>query len=337
VVNREAGDLVNERQRVALLSPLPGHALETLAESFDVRVHRGAALATEAEVAAFVADAAGAITLLANPVGDAVFGACPGLRVVANCAVGFDNVDLEAARRRGVWVTNTPDVLTEATADLAWALLLAVTRRLVEADRFLREGRFNGWGLELLLGSGLQGKTLGVVGYGRIGRAVARRARAFGMEVAYSDTRPLAEPDPAARFLPLEELLGVSQVLSLHCPLSDATRLLLDERRLRLLPRGAFLINTSRGPVVDEAALVRVLEDGHLGGAGLDVYEHEPAVHPGLLGRADVVLLPHIGSATVETRSAMAELAAANLIAVLSGQEPPTPVVRGRSRALSSC
>jgi glyoxylate reductase len=301
-----------------------------LADRFEVRVHRGSPLHTEAEVAAFVGNAVGVISLLANPVGEQVLEACPSLRVVANCAVGFDNIDLEAARARGVWVTNTPEVLTEATADLAWALILAVTRRLVEADRFVRDGRFEGWGLQLLMGSGLQGKVLGIVGFGRIGRAVADRARAFAMEVAYHDPQGPAEPYPWARSLPLEELLATTHVLSLHCTLSDATHHLLDERRLRLLPRGAFLVNTSRGPVVDEAALVRVLSDGHLGGAGLDVYEDEPAVHPGLVERRDVVLLPHIGSATLETRAAMAELAAANLRAVLDGSEPPTAIVRGR-------
>ena len=321
---------MSEKLPIALLAPLPGQAEETLADRFEVRVHRGAPLHSEAEVAAFVGNAVGAITLLANPVGEHVLEACPSLRVVANCAVGFDNIDLEAARARGVWVTNTPDVLTEATADLAWALILAVTRRVVEADRFLREGRFQGWGLELLLGSGLQGKVLGIVGFGRIGRAVAERGRSFAMEVAYHDPQGPAEAQPWARSLALEELLATSHVLSLHCPLNDATHHLLDERRLRLLPRGAYVINTSRGPVVDEAALVRVLSDGHLGGAGLDVYEHEPTVDPGLVGRQDVVLLPHIGSATLETRAAMAELAAANLCAVLDGQEPPTALVRGR-------
>jgi glyoxylate reductase len=259
---------------------------------------------------------------------DAVLAACPDLKVVGNCAVGFDNIDLDAARARGVWVTNTPDVLTEATADLTWALILAVTRRLGEAERFLREGRYGGWSLDLLLGSGIQGRQLGIIGYGRIGRAVARRAAGFGMPVAFSDIREHVDPEPPAIRLPVDELLATSHVVSIHTPLDDGTHHLLDERRLRRMPRGAFLINTARGPLVDEAALARVLAAGHLGGAGLDVFEREPAVHPGLLERDNVVLVPHIGSATVETRAAMAELAAANIIAVLDGDEPPTPVVR---------
>lgn len=316
------------RPKVVVTSELPGRAVEWLEERSDVVVHAGGQITDEASLIAFIGDAEAALTLLANPITERVLQSCPQLRVVANCAVGFDNVDLEAARRHKVWVTNTPDVLTEATADLAWALILAVTRRLGEAERYLRDGGFRGWALDLLLGSGIQGRQLGVVGYGRIGRAVARRAPGFGMSVAYSDVEELAAPDPPARFLPLETLLATSHVVSLHTPLNAATRHLLDEDRLRLMPRGAYVVNTARGPLVDEGALVRVLEDGHLGGAGLDVFEAEPRIHPGLLRLENVVLLPHIGSATVETRAAMAELAATNILAVLAGDEPPTPVVR---------
>jgi glyoxylate reductase len=315
---------------VAATSALPGRAEAMLADRFELRVHRAAALTGEDELAAFIGGAAGAVTLLANPVSRTVLERCQQLKVVGNVAVGYDNVDVAAAAERGVWVTNTPDVLTDATADLAWALVLAVTRRLGEAEEYLRSGRFRGWALDLLLGTGLQGKRIGIVGYGRIGRAVARRAVASGMEVACSDRGPIGEVDPPALQLPLDELLATSAVVSLHAPLDASTHHLLDERRLRLMPRGAVLVNTARGPLVDEAALVRVLESGHLGGAGLDVYEREPEVHPGLLRRRDVVLLPHCGSATRETRAAMAELAAANVIAVLEGREPPAPVVRGR-------
>jgi len=314
---------------VVATSALPGTALNELESRHRLRVHRGDALKDERQLKGFIGDADGVVTLLENPVTERVLAGCPRLRVVANCAVGYDNIDLEAARRRGVWVTNTPDVLTEATADLTWALILGVTRRVVESDAFLRQGRYRGWAPDLLLGSGLQGRTLGIVGFGRIGSAVARRALAFGMEVAYTDRQP-AEGSPTVRFLDLEELLATSHVVSLHCPLTDETRHLLDGRRLGLLPRGAFVINTARGPLIDEAALVRALEAGHLGGAGLDVFEDEPRVQPGLLQRADTVLLPHVGSATLETRAAMADLAVANLMAVLDGEEPTTPVVRGR-------
>ena len=321
---------VSERPEVAVTSPLPGRAIERLEARCRVRVHHGPPLADPGAVAAFLGEARGAVTLLANPVTDVVLAACPALSVVGNCAVGFDNVDIDAARRRGVWVTNTPDVLTEATADLTWALILAVTRRVVEADAFLRAGRWVGWRLDLLLGRGLQGHTLGIVGWGRIGRAVARRAGAFGMDVVFTTPSPPREPEPSARALALDELLEVSSVVSLHCPLTPTTHHLLDRARLARMRPGAVLVNTSRGPLVDEAALVAALDGRQLGGAGLDVFEAEPTVHPGLLGRADVVLLPHIGSATAETRAAMAELAADNVLAVLSGGEPPTPIVRGR-------
>jgi glyoxylate reductase len=312
-------------------SPLPGRAEELLAERFAIRVHRGPTLDDERALGEFIGDAEGAVTLLANPVGARLLEACPRLRVVSNVAVGYDNIDLEGARRRGVWVTNTPDVLTEATADLAFALILAVTRRLVEADAYLRAGRFDGWSLDLLLGSGLQGRTLGIVGYGRIGRAVARRAIAFGLRVVFHDPRPDEDPDPPAEALPLDELVASCDILSLHCPLTAETQHLLDEPRLARMRRGSYVINTARGPLVDEAALCRALESGRLAGAGLDVFEEEPRVHPGLLPRSDVVLLPHVGSATRQTRAAMAELAARNAAAVLSGDEPPTPVVRGRT------
>jgi glyoxylate reductase len=313
---------------VAITSELPGRAIEWLEKDCLIRLNTGVQITDEARLIDFIGSADAVLTLLANPVTERVLTACRGLQVVGNCAVGFDNIDLEAARRRGVWVTNTPDVLTEATADLTWGLILAVSRRMGEAERFLRAGRFHGWALDMLLGSGIQGRQLGVIGYGRIGRAVARRAAGFGMSVAYSATEEILDPNPPAVFMPLEELLSTSHVVSLHAPMSRANHHLLNEERLRLMPEGAFLINTARGPLVDEAALVRVLEEGRLGGAGLDVFEDEPAVHPGLLERENVVLLPHLGSATEETRAAMAELAATNILAVLAGDEPPTPVVR---------
>ena len=318
------------RVRVAVTSKLPGRAVEWLEERHDVRVHDGEPITDEDDLIAFLGDADAALTLLQNPVTDGVLDACPKLRIVGNCAVGFDNIDLEGARRRGVWVTNTPDVLTEATADLTWALILAVTRRLGEAERFLRGGTFHGWALDMLLGSAIQGRQLGIVGFGRIGRAVARRAKGFGMSVATSDVEELTDPEPSAAWMPLDELASTSHVLSLHIPMSGENHHLMNESMLRRMPRGSFLINTARGPLVDEAALARVLAEGHLGGAGLDVFEHEPEIHPGLLHRDDVVLLPHIGSATEETRAAMAELAAKNILAVLSGEEPPTPIVRPR-------
>ncbi len=315
---------------VAVTAALPGSALDHLTKDHLVRVRPGREPLAEAALAEFIGGADAAITLLADPVSAAVLDACARLRVVANYAVGHDNVDKEAAAARGVWVTNTPDVLTDATADLTWALILAVTRRVVEADGYLRAGRFHGWSPELLLGAGLSGRTLGILGYGRIGRAVAVRASAFGMRVVYSEPHQPAAVSPHADYLPLDELLPQSHVLSVHCPLTPETHHLLDAERLAQLPRGAFVVNTARGPIVDEAALVDALERGILAGAGLDVYENEPVVHPGLVRLHQVVLLPHLGSATLEARSAMAGLAVANVAAVLAGREPPAPVVRGR-------
>ncbi len=322
---------MNGTMEIAVTAGWPGDALDRLRERYTVRVREKETLLDEEALAAFIGGAHAAMTILADPVTDGVMAACPNLRIVANVAVGYNNVDLEAAARRGIWVTNTPDVLTEATADLAWALILAVTRRVVEGDRMVREGRFHGWRPDLLLGRGLQGRTLGLLGYGRIGRAVARRGRAFGMTVLFHDPGVLAG-EAGDRQVGLDALLAGSDVLSIHCPLTPSTRGLLGRERLRAMRPGAFLVNTARGPVVDEGALVEALESGHLAGAGLDVYEREPEVHPGLLDRQDVVLLPHAGSATVETRSRMVELAAENVVAVLEGRPPRTPV-GGRSTA----
>ncbi|HPC84254.1 MAG TPA: D-glycerate dehydrogenase [Thermoanaerobaculaceae bacterium] len=318
---------------VAVTAPLPGTALDRLAAVHRVRVRPPGPPLAGAELAAFVGGAEACICLLADRVGAEVFSACPRLRVVANYAVGVNNIDLVAAGRAGVVVTNTPDVLTEATADLTWALILAVSRRVLEGDRMVRQGRFEGWRPDLLLGPGLQGKTLVVVGLGRIGTAVACRGVAFGMRVvAYTRSRAAAPPGVECELAgDLDAVLPRADVLTLHCPLTPETRGLIDARRLGLLPPGAILVNTSRGEVVDESALVAALEAGRLSGAGLDVYEREPAVHPGLVGRDDVVLLPHLGSATRETRAAMADLTVDNVLAVLAGRPPLTPV------ALSPC
>ena len=243
--------------------------------------------------------------------------AAPRLRLVANHAVGYDNVDVPACTARGVWVTNTPDVLTESTADLTLALILSLSRRLREGEQLVRSGKWAGWAPTQLLGVELSGKTLGILGYGRIGRAVARRAEAFGMRVLFT---------ARGGGVPLDALLEESDVLSIHCPLTPQTRGLFDAQRLLQLKRGALLINTARGPIIDEAALAAALQAGHLGGAALDVFEHEPRVHPALLGRDDVVLLPHLGSATRETRQRMAEVALAQVELVLRGERPTHPV-----------
>jgi glyoxylate reductase len=268
--------------------------------------------------------------VLTDRIDGAVLDAAPDLRIVANIAVGFDNVDLAAARERGVIVTNTPDVLTEATADLTWGLILSVMRRIGEGERLVRRGAWTGWALDFMLGSDLRGKQLGIIGLGRIGRAVARRAGAFGMRVAFTTVEDDAGAAPAeaesgAR-LGLDELLTSSDVVSVHVPLLPSTRHLLDQRAILRMKRRAYLVNTSRGPVVDEAALAWALRQGLIAGAALDVFEAEPRVHPDLLGLENVVLAPHLGSATIETRTAMADLAARNVLAVLAAGAPLTPV-----------
>ena len=324
----------SERPRIAVAVRLPEAAAALLEGRADVWISPHDRALTAAELHAAVAGVDGAVVSLGNRIDDAFLDASgPQLRVVANIGVGYDNVDVAACSIRGVVVTNTPGVLTDATADLAFALILIATRRLGEAERLIRAGRPWRFGLDFMLGTGIAGKTLGIVGLGQIGSAVARRARASGMEIAYTGRNRVSrelEQELGARFLPFDDLLVTADVISLHTPLNDATRGMIDAAALRRMKPTAFLVNTSRGPIVDEAALVRALGDGTIAGAGLDVYEKEPAVHPGLLELENVVLLPHLGSATVETRTAMAVLAARNALAVALGEPPLTPVVPAR-------
>ncbi|HLU66975.1 MAG TPA: D-glycerate dehydrogenase [Kofleriaceae bacterium] len=280
--------------------------------------------------AALLAELAGAdalISLLDVRVDDELLAAAPRLRIVANCAVGYDNVDVPAATRRGVVVTNTPDVLTDATADLAFALLLAAARRLGEGEALIRSGAWQGWAPGQLLGQAIAGRTLGIIGLGRIGQAVARRARGFDMEILYSGPREVAAAGPlGARRVPLEELLGAADAVTLHCPLTPETRHIIDAAALARMKRTAILVNTSRGPCVDEEALADALERGVIAGAGLDVFEREPEVHPRLLASRRAVLLPHLGSATLAARGGMARLCAEAVSAVLAGRRPAHPV-----------
>lgn len=317
--------------RIVLTRRIPEPGLRLLLGAGEVWLSPHERPMTEGELWEAVAGADALVTLLHDRIDAALLDrAGDQLRCVANVAVGFDNVDVAAATERGVVVTNTPGVLTDATADLTMALILALTRRMGEGERLLRARRPWSWDMFFMLGSGLTGKTLGVVGLGAIGRAVSSRARAFGMHIAYAGPRRApAEVEDALggpRYLALEELLAQADVISLHCPLTPATHHLIDHRALGLMQRSAFLVNTARGPVVDEAALVDALRSGAIAGAALDVYEHEPELHPGLVGLQNVVLLPHLGSATVQTRTAMAILAAENAIAVLEGRRPPSPV-----------
>lgn len=279
----------------------------------------------------FVRNADGLVTLLTERVDSELLDAAgPNLKVVANVAVGYNNIDVAACAERGVVATNTPGVLTEATADTAFALMLMATRRLGEGERVIRSGTPWQWGMFYLLGSGIQGKVLGIVGAGAIGIAMARRAKAFGMSVIYTGPAALApevEAELGARRVDFGELLRTSDVISLHCPYLPETHHLIGRPELAKMKPTAFLINSARGPIIDESALVEALRQRQIAGAGLDVFEFEPAVHEGLLDLDNVVLLPHLGSATIETRTAMAVLAADNAVAVLAGKPAITAVV----------
>jgi glyoxylate reductase len=313
---------------------IPDPALELLREQADVWVSPHERPLHEDELLDAARGADAGLTLLHDRVDAAFFDAAgEQLRVVANVAVGYDNIDVEEAARRGVVITNTPGVLTDATADLAMALMLAVIRRVPEGDRLIRAGRKWDWDMLFMLGASLQGKTLGVVGLGKIGAATALRARGFGMEIAYTQRNradaALEGELGGARYMELDELLAQSDVVTLHVPLTPQTRHLISAEKLALMRDTAYLVNTARGPVVDEAALAHALSEGQIAGAGLDVFENEPEVHPDLLELDNVVLLPHLGSATIETRTAMGELAARNVVSVLTGKPPITPVNLG--------
>jgi len=308
---------------------LPAEALALIPKEISVDYHDSKEVLPRPELIARLRGKDGLICHIVSTIDDEVLAAAPTVKVVANVAVGYNNIDVDAARRRGVVVTNTPDVLTETTADFAWALLMATARRVVEADRFVRSGQWDRWLWDLLWGADVYGKTLGVVGFGRIGRAVARRALGFNMRVMYQDAVPAdaaVERDLRASRVELETLLRESDFVSLHTPFLPETRHLMNARTLRLMKRSAILVNAARGPVVDEAALVRALQEGWIAGAGLDVFEEEPKVHPGLVPLTNVVLAPHIASASLDTRVAMATLAVRNCLAVLDGKAPLTAV-----------
>ncbi len=317
--------------RVIVTRRLAAPALELLRDAGEVWLspHDRPLRAEELREASAAASAI--VSVLDDRIDAALLDAAgPSLQVVANVAVGYDNIDVLACEQHGVQVTNTPGVLTEATADIALALILMATRRLGEAERLVRSGEAWSWQPFFHLGTGIQGRMLGIVGLGQIGQATARRGRACGMEIVYSSPRRASaalEAELGARYLPLAELLATADVVSLHCPLREDTRNLIDAEALATMKRSAFLVNTTRGAVVDEAALVEALRDGVIAGAGLDVYAREPSITPGRLELENVVLLPHLGSATHETRTEMAMLAARNVAAVLRGAPPLTPVV----------
>jgi glyoxylate reductase len=316
-------------KRVFISNSLPADARQIIPVEVEVEYNETDRPLPKADLIRRLRDKDGLICHIISTIDDDVLAAAPGLKVVSNVAVGYNNIDVAAARRRGVVVTNTPDVLTETTADFAWALLMAAARRIVEADHYARSGQWTTWKWDLLWGADIHGQTLGVVGFGRIGRAVARRARGFGMRVLYCDTiraDAAAEQELNATPTDLDTLLRESDFVSLHALLSPETRHLINERTLRLMKKTAILVNAARGPVVEEAALAKALAEGWIAGAGLDVFEEEPTIHPGLLPLRNVTLAPHIASASHETRVGMARLAVRNCLAVLEGKPPLTPV-----------
>jgi lactate dehydrogenase-like 2-hydroxyacid dehydrogenase len=314
------------RPSILLTGKIPSSVLVKLESIGEVDQFRkdGVDVMPHDELVARVAGKLALVSMITDAVDRAVIDAGAELTIIANAAVGYNNIDVAAARARGVIVTNTPGVLTDATADLTWALILGITRRIGEGERLVRRGNWKGWTFDFMLGAEVRGKQLGIVGYGGIGRAVAARGRAFGMRIAHTSRTPKNDPDAEA--MPLDRLLATSDIVSLHCPLTPETRHVIDQAALARMKRSAYLINTSRGPVVDEKALAWALRTRLIAGAALDVFENEPKVEPELLTLENVLLVPHLGSGTVETRTAMADLAVRNVAAVLSGQPPLTPV-----------
>ncbi|MEN6474266.1 MAG: D-glycerate dehydrogenase [Syntrophaceae bacterium] len=307
---------------------LPGGALERLAKMCTLDIWERDDPMPRDDLIRSITGKEGLLCLLGDQVDAAVMDAAGRLGIIANYAVGFDNIDIPAAMARGIVVTNTPGVLTDATADLAWALIFASVRRIVQAHTFLRESAWQGWDPNLMLGRDITGATLGIIGAGRIGTAVALRSRGFNMPVLYTGRTPntLIEAELNATRVELDELLAEADIISLHVPLSPENHHMIGRRELGLMKSTAVLINTARGALIDEGALVEALRRGRIAGAGLDVYENEPRVHPGLMELENVVTLPHIGSATHTTRSKMADMAADNILAFLRGEEPPNRV-----------
>ena len=314
----------NRKTRVFVTRQIPQAGLDLLKEHHEVIVNPHNRVLSKDELLDGVRTADGLLCLLTDDITAEVMDINPNLKVISNYAVGYNNIDVEAATKRGIQVTNTPGVLTDTTADLAWALIMAVGRRVVEG--MSSPGRaFEGWDPMLLLGTDITGKTLGIVGMGRIGQAVARRAMGFDMRILYHDMAPVpvAEEEYQAEFVALDELLRQSDFVTIHAPLTDETRHMIGRRELSVMKKTAYLVNTARGPLVDEEALVEALRDGIIAGAGLDVYENEPRLASGLAELPNTVILPHLGSATLETRTKMATMAAANLVAALEGKRPP--------------
>lgn len=313
------------KPKVLVTHRLLHEAIEYLNKHVDLEVGTQKAFLTKEELIEKVKDKEGILPLLTARIDKDVMDAAPMLKIIANCSVGYDNIDIEYARRKGIMVTNTPGVLTETTADLSWALILAVARKIPQADAFARANKYLGWELDLFLGKEITGKCLGIIGMGRIGKAIAQRAMGFQMKIIYTDPKELSEEFRKkynAFCVPLDELLRTADIVTIHTTLNPQTHHLISRGQLRLMKKDAILVNVSRGPVVDELALAEALEEEQIWAAGLDVYEREPEIEERLLSLDNVVLLPHIGSATYETRLKMAMMAVKNLVQGLSGQKP---------------
>jgi glyoxylate reductase len=312
--------------KVLLTRRIPSSVLASLEASHTVDLYTGEGAIPREQLIARVADKDALISVLSDKIDGVVMDAGPALKVIATISVGYDNIDVAAARERGIPITNTPDVLTEATAELTWALILGIARRITEGDRMIRAGAWNRWSLDFMLGMELRGKQLGIIGKGRIGRAVAAKAPAFGMKAVFAGRESKRGVPSATDEMSLDELLVTSDVVSIHAPSTPETRHLINKRTLARMKRSAILVNTARGALVDEEALVWALSEHLIAGAALDVYEREPGEQPAFKDFENVLLSPHLGSATRETRTAMADLAVRNVLAVLAGEKPLTPV-----------
>ncbi len=318
-----------DKPKIFLTRELPAESMAILREHSILSMNPDDRVLDKHEIISEIADVDGLLCLLTDTIDDEILSVNPNLKVVANFAVGFNNIDIDAATRRKIPVTNTPGVLTETTADMAFALLMASARRVVEGDRFVRSKKWNGWGPLQFLGSDVTGATLGLIGFGRIGSAVARRAKGFDMDVIYwNRTRlsPQEESQLGVRFADLDDLLSESDFVSVHLALNDQTRHFIGSHQLDRMKPTACLINTARGPIVDERALVAALQEGVIASAGLDVFENEPVLEPGLYDLPNVVLAPHLGSATIGTRTKMGNMAVRNCLAACRGERPPNVV-----------
>ena len=317
------------KAKVFLTRRIPQPGSDILEKNCEVRVNPYDRALTKEELIEEVKGIDGLLCLLTDTIDREIMDVNPGLRIISNYAAGYNNIDIKQATKRKIMVTNTPGVLTDTTADLTWALLMSIARRITEGDRFVREGKFKGWSPMLFLGFDVHHATLGIIGLGRIGRSVARRAKGFDMKILYTDVKRAdreTEEELVAEFVFLNELLSSSDFVSIHVPLLPGTRHLIGEEELRMMKKTAYLVNTARGPLIDEKAFVRALKDRWIAGAALDVYENEPDLMSGLSELDNVIVVPHIGSASIGTREKMATMAASNLIASLNGKVPPNLV-----------